>query len=120
MTQAQAVKIYQALERLTGERLPAREAWALSKLRRALRPAWEFQGEREQAMLRELKVASIRDGTVTFETPEDALRWREAMDDLAEMETGIRIEPIHVTLAEGLTLSADDIDALEGAVIFEE
>ena len=120
MTQKKIIDAYKALQRLATQPMPIKTAYALHKLRQRMKPAFDFQAERERALMDELQPAMEGESQLRFKSAEDAQRWVAAMEELAGMETEIEIEPVTVAMADGITISPDDIGALDGVVIFEE
>lgn len=120
MKQGQAVRAYLAMGHLMDERLPIRTAYALHRLRRALAPAFEFQAAREQRLMGELKPEAISPTQLRFQSAEDARRWAAEMEELSQVDVELEAQPVTVTMAEDMTLTPADIEALDGFVIFEE
>lgn len=120
MTHKQAIEAYKTIERLSTQPLPVKGAYALHRLKRRLTPEWEFQLQRENRLLDELKPESVEGTNVRFKTPEDAATWRAQMAELDEMELDYDIEPVRVNLGEDARITLEDIDMLDGFVIFEE
>lgn len=120
MTHKQAVEAYKTIEKLSTQPLPVKAAYALHKLRRTLTPEWDFQMQRERQLLDKLKPSLVEGTKVTFSSAEDATEWRDSMDELNVMEFEYNEEPITVSVGKDARLTLDDIDALDGFVIFEE
>ncbi len=81
-----------------------------------LDPQWQFQLEQEQKLIRDCGAELHPDGTVTF--PDDAAResYVAAALELNAMETEIEVPEIVLPENSGLSLSVNEIDALDGIV----
>lgn len=108
------IKAMHALNRLAGKDLPVKSACAVHRLRVLLRPVWEFHQEEETKLMRRL----MRDGAFI----DDAAReeWNKRIEEMSQLEAeGLEITPIALPLPEDVTITANDVDALEGFVNFE-
>ena len=119
-TQGKIVNAYRVLLRLSEQQLPLPVAYALYKAKKALDPQWQFQLEQEQKLIRDCGAELHPDGTVTF--PDDAAResYVAAALELNEMETEIEVPEIVLPEDSGLSLSVNEIDALDGIVKWGE
>ena len=120
MTQGQAVAAYRALEGLLAKEWPFREAFALTKLYRALRPAYEFQVMQEEKLLKKHGGAVRPGGVASFETVEARQAFEEELAALNAMEQDGGFEPVALTAGAGTALSPKAILALDGFVEFRE
>lgn len=120
MKQSKIVDAFKALNKLSACPLPIKTAYAVHKLRMALRPVWEFQCEEEGKAIERLRPAVSADGGLTFANMEGKQAFLRVQSDLAEQEHEIDFQPVTIGLLDGITLSANDIDALDGFVTFEE
>jgi len=120
MKQGKIIKACKALNNLAVQPLPIKDAYALHKLRAALRPTWDFQLEEEEKEINRLQPQHQQDGDLLFKTPEDAGTFREKLKELEGNEVSVEYKPVTLRMAEGMALSADDIEALEGFVTFTE
>lgn len=120
MKQGTIVRACMALTHLMDERMPIRTAYELHRLRRQLAPAWDFQAEREQAMLKEMQPERAGDNGLRFRSVEDARRWAAELAELEQMDVELDFTPVRVAMAEGMTMTPADVGALDGFVIFEE
>lgn len=117
MKQFRIIKAYKALTKLGQQDLPIRLAFDLFKIKQALQPQWDFQLDEENKLTASAKVNA--DGTVTFDTPEAAEMFRQKLKDLSDIDVDLKITPARIPLSiPGLTLSMDDIDALDCFVQF--
>ena len=120
MKQGKIIDAYKALSKLASCQLPIKTAFQLHKLRTALKSAWGFQCEEEGKLIERLRPAVDADGNLTFATMEDKKEFLRVQNEIAEQEQEIDYQPVTVGLLDGITLSANDIDALDGFVTFGE
>ena len=120
MKQCKIIDAYKALSKLASCQLPIKTAYQLHKLRTVLKSVWDFQCEEEGKLLERLHPVSDADGNLTFKNMEDKKEFLRVQKELAEQEQEIDCQPVTVGFSDGITLSANDIDALDGFVTFEE
>ena len=120
MKQGKIIDAYKALNKLASCSLPIKTAYALHKLRAALKSAWEFQCEEEGKLIERLRPIADADGNLTFATMEGKKEFLRVQHELSEQEQEIDFQPVTVGLLDGITLSVHDIDALDGFVTFGE
>ena len=117
MKQFRIIKAYKALTKLGQQDLPIRLAFDLFKIKQALQPQRDFQLNEENKLTANAKINA--DGSVTFDTPEAAEMFRQKLKDLSDIDVDLKITPARIPLSiPGLTLSMDDIDALDCFVQF--
>ena len=117
MKQFRIIKAYKALIKLGQQDLPIKLAFDLFKIKQALQPQWDFQVDEENKLTASAKVN--HDGTVSFDSPEAADAFRQKLKDLSDIDVDLKITPARIPLSiPGLTLSMDDIDALDCFVQF--
>ena len=117
MKQFKIIKAYKALTKLGQQDLPIRLAFDLFKIKQALQPQWDFQLDEENKLAASAKVSA--DGSVTFDSPEAAEAFRQKLKELSDIDVDLKITPARIPLSiPGLTLSMDDIDALDCFVQF--
>ena len=117
MKQFRIIKAYKALTKLGQQDLPIKLAFDLFKIKQALQPQWDFQLDEENKLTASAKVNA--DGSVTFDTPEAAEMFRQRLKDLSDIDVDLKVKPVQIPLSiPGLTLSMDDIDALDCFVQF--
>ena len=117
MKQFRIIKAYKALTKLGQQDLPIRLAFDLFKIKQALQPQWDFQLDEENKLTASAKVNA--DGSVTFDTPEAAEMFRQKLKDLSDIDVDLKVTPVRIPLSiPGLTLSMDDVDALDCFVQF--
>jgi len=133
LTQNRVVTVYKVLLRIKALRaqLPALLSRDLYRLRLALTPLWGWQLEQEEAALAACGGAVTPEGVIVFsDDPADGAPEmgkgrseyiRRAME-LAQTETDVEIGTVALPikmdlgLVPGLTLSDDDLTALEGII----
>lgn len=129
MKQAQIIRAMQALNNLAAQALPIKAACAIHRMRVTLRPAWDFQHEEEEKMLARLKPTFDQAGNLDFKTPDDAQEFRDKIAELGEMDAegntlpgGNTIQPVAlpVRTLDGIQITANEVEALEGFVTFTE
>lgn len=117
MKQFKVIKAYKALIKLGQQDLPIKLAFDLFKIKKALQPQWDFQADEEAKMTTGAKVNA--DGSVTFETQGAADAFRQRLRELSDIDVDLKIKPVQIPLSlPGLTLSMDDVDALDCFVQF--
>ena len=117
MKQFKVIKAYKALIKLGQQDLPIKLAFDLFKIKQALQPQWDFQVDEEAKLTTGTKVNA--DGSVTFESPEAAAAFRQRLKELSDIDVDMKIKPVQIPLSTpGLTLSMDDVDALDCFVQF--
>jgi hypothetical protein len=119
ITQGKIVNAYRTLLRLSEQQLPLPVAYALYKAKKALDPQWQFQLEQEQKMIAECK-GVVDNGSVTFPSDDARLEYVKKALELNEMETEIEVPEIVLPEDSGLSLSMNEIDALDGIVKWGE
>lgn len=120
MKQGKIIDAYKALNKLASCQLPIKTAYKLHKLRTALKSAWDFQCEEEGKLIEHLRPAVDADGNLTFATMEGKKEFLRVQHELSEQEQEIDYQPVVIGFSDGITLSANDIDALDGFVTFGE
>ena len=120
MKQGKIIDAYKALNKLASCQLPIKTAYQLHKLRAALKTAWDFQCEEEGKLIERLNPSATSDGNLQFKCMEDKQEFLRVQKELAEQEQEIDYQPVTVGFSDGITLSANDIDALYGFVTFGE
>ena len=117
MKQFRIIKAYKALIKLGQQDLPIRLAFDLFKIKQALQPQWDFQLDEENKLAASAKVNA--DGSITFETQEAAAAFRQRLKELSDIDVDLKVKPVQIPISiPGLTLSMDDVDALDCFVQF--
>lgn len=119
MKQSQIVNAYKVLENMSKQTMPIKTAYAIHKLRGKLKPAFDFQAERETLLIEKLN-PEIKDGRLFFKTVEDAKEWNTELAGIAEIDSDIEFEKITITMSDNINLTPNDIEALDGFVDFIE
>lgn len=129
MKQETIIRAMKALNTLAAQSLPIKSACAIHRLRAQLRPAWDFQQQEEDKMLGKLQPTVDQDGNLNFKTPEDAQKYRGLLKELGAMDAegntlpeGFTIPPVAlpVRTLDGIQITANEVEALEGFVTFTE
>ena len=117
MKQSTIIKAYKALIKLGQQDLPIRLAFDLFKIKQALQPQWDFQIDSETKAIAGATVNP--DGTVSFGSTEAAAVFSGKLKELGDMDIDLKVNPIKIPLSTpGLTLSMDDIEALDCFIQF--
>ena len=117
MKQRVIVRAYKALIKLGQQDLPVRLAFELFKVKSALQPHLDFQIDEENKASAGATVNP--DGSITFGSTEAADAFRERLRELGDIDVDLKIRPAQIPLSTpGLTLSMDDIEALNCFVQF--
>lgn len=119
MKQIEAVRAYKVLKGLGNEKMSMETAYKLFRQRKALKPAYEFQAEREKAIMEKYKAKPDRNGMFRTEDPEDLAQLQNDLKELAEMESDLKVEPVVIENAEGMRISPDEMEALENVIEFK-
>lgn len=120
MKQGKIIDAYKVLNKLSSCPLPIKVAYAIHKLRTVLKPAWDFQCEEEGKLIDWLNPSVTDSGDLMFKNWDDKQEFLRVQNEIAEQEQEIDFQPVTVGMLEGITLSANDIDALDGFVTFKE
>ena len=121
MKQRQIIRAYKSMKKLADQDLPIKTAYRIHRMMMSMGPAWEFQREEEDKILRKLKPKVMENGRLEFSSPEDAQAFKNKLEEIGGMEAeGAEIHPIKMNMPDGTILSANDIDALTGFIEFTE
>ena len=117
MKQSAIIKAYRAINKLGQLSLPAKLAFDLFKIKQALQPQYDFQVSEESKAIADGTVNA--DGSVSFDNQAAAAACQVKLKELADIDVDLQIKPARIPLSTpGLTLSMDDIAALDGFVQF--
>lgn len=117
MKQSAIVKAYRAINKLGQLSLPAKLAFDLFKIKQALQLQYDFQLAEESKAITGGTVNA--DGSVSFDNQDAAAACQAKLQELAGIDVDLQIKPARIPLSTpGLTLSMDDIAALDGFVQF--
>lgn len=117
MKQSAIIKAYRAINKMGQLCLPAKLAFDLFKIKQELQPQYDFQVSEESKAITGGTVNA--DGSVSFESRDAAAACQVKLKELADIDVDLQIKPAHIPLSTpGLTLSMDDIAAIDGFVQF--
>ena len=119
MTQKQAVEAYFALEQLTKEKWDLKDAFGLWQMKKKLTEAYEFQCEREKALLDLYGATPGEGGRWTFASAEDRDAFQAEEDKLNAMDFPAAVRPLTVRPPQGMRIEPDTLGALEGVIVFD-
>ena len=125
MKHAEIIRAYAALGRLGKTEIPLETSYRLFKIRKMLRPQWDFQCERMDAILQKYEPRFQMDGSYKFKSQREAEKCVEemnkAMEEINQMDIDLAdIKRPAVKLDTDIRLSMDDIEALADFVDFTE
>ena len=120
LKQHQINKAYGALKRLEKMQLPVKAAYSIFMLIKQLTPAYEFELDRERKLLESYHGTMNQDGSIAFETSEDASRFGAEIEELNSLDVDVKIKPVQINFddLDQQTLTPYDISCLEGFVSF--
>jgi len=125
MKHSQIVKAYLALDRMSSNEMPLALGYQLFKIRKLLKPQWDFQREHLATMLKKYNPTELMDGTYKFKTPEEgekcAIELNAELEKMNNMDVELadfKRPTIH--LDTDIKISIEDIDALSDFVNFVE
>lgn len=117
MKQSEIIKAYKAIIKLGQQDLPIRLAFDLFKIKMALQPHFDFQVNEEKKA--SANATANPDGSVTFSSLEEADAFRKKLRELNDIDVELKVKPVQIPLSiPGLTLSMEDIEALDCFVKF--
>lgn len=118
MTQKQMINAYITLVRLGGAQMSVRAAHTLYQLRKKLESSYQFCSEREQLIIEKYH-GKIVNGTITFDNEEAAQCAQADLRDLYDLDIDAGIEAVILSMDDikGVSLSVNDMEALEGFVV---
>ena len=118
-----AVNAAQIAARLNSVRMKSSAtARKLYNLKKLLEPAFEFYAQEEKKRIEELGGAIQDDGTILFQDQEAGLKkLSEERAELLDVEWEVPIDsPIIFKDSEGVQVSGNDIEVLDGLADFKE
>ena len=118
--QSELVKAYLALYNIGRQPWPGPIARKIFMMRKALKPAFDFQREQEDMLIK--KYNGIQKGTsVEFPDKDLAEKYSTERDEVSNMEVDdIDFLPFEIKLTTDVSLSPVDLEALDGFVEFVE
>lgn len=130
MKQGSIIKAYKVLRKIGGElEIPWDLKRKLADFRRLLQPTWDFQEEQEKAAVEGLQARYKKKPGETFSSEEISKMQAELnlrLNELANMDVDIEIQPIRITVTQKLEkvlnkiLTGNEMLDLDGFVDFEE
>ena len=112
------IKAYKSILKIASGELPLSVAYSFFKLKQALTPQWEFQIEQERMLFEKYELRQL-DGEFTFNSEEDRNEFMQKIEDIGMLHVDIEVDPVHVRLDSDLKMSMEDVENLEGFVVFE-
>lgn len=116
MKQANVIKAIKTLDKIKTQPMQLRTSYNLYKLRQSLQPHWDWQVEQEMKILEEKGVQTENGLTIT---QEERAEFDSALLSIIEIEVEKDWTPVKVSVSDGLTISIEDIEALDGFVEIE-
>lgn len=121
LTYKQILRAYLPINQIADIRLTDLDKSRLiSKWRKALTEESQFYSEEQSKIAREHDGIIDEEGLITFGSIEEKRAYKIALNELDKSETEIELGPVYLGKNLALSLSANDLDALEGIVIFED
>ena len=120
MKQGKLVNAYKVISDLYQQRLPLPISYKLYKLKIALQKAWDFQVDSERKLIDEFKPNALDDGRLQFADVDSAQAFDSRVREVLDMDSDIEITPITLPLIDGMSITPDNIEKLEGIVKFTE
>jgi len=115
MKQKDAVKAYKALSRMKGA--TGQPAFQLFKLKKKLKDIFDFQGEEQLKLVEKYNCDISENGLVKIDDEETKKKFFEEWETIGDVDCEIEPVKIPISLLPNITL--DEIEALDGFVIFE-
>lgn len=116
MTQGKIIMAIKTLDKMKSQPMPLPLSYKLYKLRKTLQPHWDWQVEQEMKILEEKGVQTENGLTIT---QEERAEFDSALLAIIEIEVEKDWTPVKVSVSDGLTISIEDIEALDGFVEIE-
>lgn len=121
MKQMQINRAYAALSRLLNIPLPASEAYGVYMLAKKLESNYTFELEQQKKMVEKYDGTINEDGSIVFTNKENSINFQQEIDELANIEVVLDIDPIVVECAhlDGHKITPIDMYNLDGFVVFK-
>ena len=121
MKNKQLTNAYIALTRMGNMQFPLPVTYKLFVLRNKFKESFDFYAEQEAAIMERNGGQKTYDGIYHFENEETTKAVYEQIKELNDMEVEIAYTPVEVTMTSAATgvLSMNDIEALDGIVVFK-
>lgn len=122
MKQPDIIKAYKTIQKYENERLPMKISYALHKTRVLLQTQWDFQAEREQALIEKYQPEFTKDG-MQFKDEDTAKQFaaefQKELNEMAELDVDLgSFNKPTVPLSDDVQLTVDDIATLEPFIEF--
>lgn len=117
-TQQQALTAYAILMGM-GKKATGEAAFSLFRMKQQLRDIVEFQSEEEAKLVDKLGGKITETGQIIFAGDEEKLAFIEGKKKLGSMEIDPAIEPVRIAPDKIPEINMDEIEALQGFIIFE-
>lgn len=121
-TQKTAISAHNALVEIGKLPFPIRDALSLLKLKKALETAYEFQLQEEQKLVDEYH-PTVNGNKLTMPYDENdeevknrAKEFFQKLADLNKMEIDVDIDPVFISIPEGVSIKPETLLALDGFV----
>ena len=117
MKQHQFVSAYKVLQKLEQKELPLDISYKFFKLKQSLSEQWEFQLEREKAIIDKYKPV-FNETQLDFESEEAQAGFTKEISELADMDVFTDENKVKIDFNNRIELSISDIEALDPFVQF--
>lgn len=118
LTQQQALTAYAILMGM-GKKATGEAAFSLFRMKQKLREIVEFQAEEEQKLVDKLGGKITETGQIIFAGDDEKRAFIEEKKKLGEMKIDPSIEPVRIAPDKIPEINMDEIEALQGFIIFE-
>ena len=117
LTQKQAIIAYGTIMRM-GQKVAGKAAFSLFRLKQTLRGIVEFQSEEEMKLVEKYGAKVTDDGRIL--PGDDADKFAELLKEKAELgEMECDVVPVEIDLESVPEITMNEIEALDGFVIFK-
>lgn len=125
MKQKDIIKAFHALQKYEEKDLPIRISYSLFKVKKLIEDQVEFQLNAEQEIFQKYKPTSNEDGSLKFESEEQAREFAQEfsnkIDEIGEIEVELDLKnKPKISLDQIVDMSIEDIEALEPFIEFTE
>lgn len=117
-TMDKALTAFMALTRIRSK-VRGKEALHLFHLKNVLQENVNFLTEEEARLVEENGGVITDTGAIIIADPEKRKAYQQARKELGEMECEVHTDPVKVSLDKNEELTMEDIELLDGFVIFE-
>ena len=120
MKHGKLINAYKVISDLYQQRLPLPISYKLYKLKNTLQKAWDFQVDSERKLIDEFKPNPTDDGRLQFADVDSAQAFDKRVKEVLDMDSDIEITPVSLPLIDGMSITPEDIEKLEGIINFTE